>query len=216
MTKSKQSSNKIFGIDRMMLVSIGITLIIGFFLGAQYMKSQKSSRSASNYGNDFRNFTHTTPTDLSFSSFQLKIPSDISLIVNGVEITDADYFDTSDSLFLTIKKGRSEMEIVSAAIGGGGCLYPQDPETEGPYGRYGEYKTLRSDEGDWRRSLSLTDSTKFGEEREVYTVCSGRNEDEIFSSTTSIGGISYKIYPGEEENILIFDQIVQSINVLEK
>ncbi len=39
MSKSKKSSNKIFGIDRTVFASVGVALIVGFFLGAQYMKS---------------------------------------------------------------------------------------------------------------------------------------------------------------------------------
>ena len=214
MPKSKKSSTKLFGLDKMTLILLFGAVIIGFFFGAQYMKNQKES-TVTNYESELRSFTHRAPKDLSFSSFRVKYPSDISLFLGEMEITNTDYIDNSDNLFLFFKKGRSEMEIVSVAMGGGGCLYSQNPDQEGPYSRYGEYDTLRSDKGYWRRSLSLTDHTKFGEDRERYTVCSARSEDEIFSSTTPVGGISYKIYPGEENNIVIFDQIVQNIEVLE-
>ncbi len=107
------------------------------------------------------------------------------------------------------------MEIVSAAMGGGGCLYPDDPDQEGPSARYGEYETIRTDVGSWRRSLSLS-PTSPDDNRTIYTICSDLNEAGIFSSTTQVGGIIYKIKQGEESYIPGFDEIIRSIEIIKK
>jgi len=39
MAKTNSSSIKLLGMDRMIMISVGVALIVGFFLGAQYMKN---------------------------------------------------------------------------------------------------------------------------------------------------------------------------------
>lgn len=200
----------------MMLIFVGVALIIGFFLGAQYMNSDGSDVSNDdNLGSKKNIFTHTVHGDISFESFQLEYPSDMILFVNNNQISNPNYLDESANLFFRLDKGGSSMEIVSAAMGGGGCLYPGDPDQEGPFGRYGEYETLREDAGYWRRSLSLTPSST-DENPTIYTICSNVDEMGLFSTTTPVGGIGYDIKPGEERYISDFDEIVRNIKIIKK
>jgi hypothetical protein len=47
-------------------------------------------------------------------------------------------------------------------------------------------------------------------------MCSNSDEAGIFSSTTQVGGIIYKIKPGEENYISDFDEIVRDIEITQK
>jgi len=87
----------------------------------------------------------------------------MKLYLSDQEVTDPEYTDSSDNLFLRLDKGDSSIEIVSAAM-----------------------------------------------------VCFNRDETSLFSSTTPIGGIVYKIAEGEEQYISKFDEIVKNIKVLKK
>lgn len=200
----------------MILALLVLALFVGFFFGSQYMKSMKYDDAInSTGGREMRIFSHTAPAEMSFESFQLEYPSNMTSFVSNNQITNQNHLDKSENLFFRLEKGSSSMEIVSAAMGGGGCLYPGDPDQEGPYGRYGEYKTLRTDVGYWRRSLSLSQSTP-DEKRTKYTICSNIDESGLFSTTTLVGGIVYKISPGEEDYISDFDEVVKSIKIIEK
>lgn len=65
----------------------------------------------------------------------------------------------------------------------------------------------------WRRSLSLGKPYP-GENRAIYTVCTNTDEVSTFASLTPVGGISYRIQPGEENLIEEFDEIVRNIKVI--
>lgn len=190
--------------------------MIGFLLGVQYMKGKEiSSEDPNTAASKMNQFSHTAPQSLSFDSFKLRYPTDMILFVNNNQINDPNYADNSESLFLRLDKGSSSMEIVSAPMGGGGCLYPNDPDQAGPLARYDEYETIRTDVGYWRRSLSFS-PTSPDENRSIFTICSNSDEVGVFSSTTRVGGIIYKIKPGEESYISDFDEIVRGIEIIQK
>lgn len=107
----------------------------------------------------------------------------------------------------TLTKGDYKISIAQFLGGVGSCLFPEDPDKEGMYGRYGDYIEMKVVNRTVRRAKSLV-------VQNAYTFCEKRNGDYV--ATTSVGGISYKVPLDESEEILNkMDSIVKSIQPIE-
>lgn len=163
----------------------------------------------------FNKITHIAPENLSFDSFELLYPSLWELKIGDVTINEDNFIDKEKNLFLYLFKDNSLMKINSSAFGRGGCLFPGEPDKDF-FGRFGEYKDIRVDEeGIWRRAESLNEKNAEDQVYTIYVICHRKIGRDYFDSSTPVGGIKYKIYPGEEELIDKFDQIVKDIKILQ-
>lgn len=85
---------------------------------------------------------------LSFPKFELTIPADW---VNTKEVLGP------DAEKIVLKKGKYEVSILEGGFGGAACLYPGDPDVEGPSGRYEQFVEITTKSNDLlRRSWSGT------------------------------------------------------------
>jgi len=93
--------------------------------------------------------------------------------------------ETDDSGFsiLNLTKGSVSLKITQGAGDAGGCLFPEDPEKEGMYSKYGNYREILNDYIVWRWAPRL-DNTQVQD----YSVCALTSNG--FVSSTSIGYIS--------------------------
>jgi hypothetical protein len=85
---------------------------------------------------------------LSFPKYELTIPADW---VNTREVPGP------DAEKIVLKKGKYEVSILEGGFGGAACLYPGDPDLEGPSGRYEQFVEITTKSNDLlRRSWSGT------------------------------------------------------------
>ena len=83
---------------------------------------------------------------LSFPKYELTVPSDweVKKEVPG-----------PDSERITLKKGEYELAILEGGFGGAACLYPGDPDSEGPSAHYETFVEIKTKSNDLlRRSLT--------------------------------------------------------------
>ena len=113
---------------------------------------------------------------LSFPKYQLTVPTDWQ---NTREAQGAD----DERIILT--KGAYKITILQGGFGGGACLYPGDPDMEGPSGRYEMFKEITSKSGDmFRRSWDGDEMTANG-----FGVC--HKSQYGWGSPTGYGSISF-------------------------
>jgi len=95
---------------------------------------------------------------LSFPKYQLTVPTDW---INTRQAQGAD----NEKIILT--KGTWQISILQGGFGGAICLYPGDPDSEGPSARYDAYKEITTLSGDLlRRSWTGEELTATG-----YGIC---------------------------------------------
>lgn len=105
---------------------------------------------------------------------------------------------------LTLSRDGYEIIIYQAATGGAVCLYPEDPDFEGPSSRYADYTVIGTKEGRIFRRGGESGGTG-------YTLCS-RQKDGSFIQPTFFGHISYKVPVATDPSILVeMDVIIGSI-----
>jgi hypothetical protein len=137
----------------------------------------------------------------SLSGFKLKYPADWSL-----DETENENFY---SLLLTVDN--VSFKVDQANIGGGGCLYPGDPDRDGPYTRVGEYLELVFNNGTiWRLGPETHNNDP---ENEPITVCQRRSGEDEFSSITSIGATGI-VFSGTADQVIL-EEIVQILSTIE-
>ena len=113
---------------------------------------------------------------LSFPKYQLTVPTDWQ---NTREAQGAD----DERIILT--KGAYQITILQGGFGGAACLYPGDPDMEGPSGRYEMFKEITSKSGDmFRRSWDGDEMTANG-----FGIC--HKSQYGWGSPTGYGSISF-------------------------
>lgn len=119
--------------------------------------------------------------------------------------------DTSSPAYekLTLSKGAYLLTIMQGATGGAMCLYPGDPDFEGPSSRFTKFVDLTTKDG---RNLrrSGTDEPPVGG-KTGFTVCMGNSEG-AYNQPTVFGHMSYSLPTGYDNAILFeMDAIVSSL-----
>lgn len=163
--------------------------------------SVDSTDSASQQPNQVKKYTHKKIDSLPFEGFTIEYPSHWTLNLNE---------STNKMLFFSlISQNGSTLKITQAPMGGGGCLFSNDADREGPYGRYGEYVVFKPNPTtEWRRAEYLGE---IPEMRKTYSVC--EKQSESFASLTKIGGIEYLFPLFDEETLSEMDKILSSITI---
>ncbi|OGM08322.1 hypothetical protein A2Z67_01480 [Candidatus Woesebacteria bacterium RBG_13_36_22] len=98
---------------------------------------------------------------LSFPKYRLSLPSDW---------TDNLEKMGPDAEKLIVKKGSYSISITQGGFGGAACLFPGDPDIEGPSGRYDTFTDLQDKSGDILRRVgksqgggfSICEKTQYG------------------------------------------------------
>jgi len=122
----------------------------------------------------------------------------------SIEWNETSEAQTSADETLILKKGGYEISIFQAATGGAVCLYPGDPDFEGPSSRYGIFKDLQTND-----NLALRRSGDAGDTN--YTVCQ-KNSEGDYGAPTSYGHISLKLPAGFDPKTLTeIDEILSSL-----
>lgn len=137
---------------------------------------------------------------LSFDQYTLEIPEDWSSKKEG---TDPAYEK------LTMFKGENEISIMQGATGGALCLYPNDPDFEGPSGRFTKFVELTTEDGRLLRRSSTDDPPYKG--KIGFTICQ-KNSDGTFGQPSQYGHISYSLPAGFDNTVLLeIDAIISSL-----
>lgn len=104
-----------------------------------------------------------------------------------------------------LSKSGTRLKIYQGIGESGGCLYPNDIDKEGMYGKYNEFKEFNKHGVIWRRAeLKLSPHE--------YVVCQKTSSGE-FAAWTDIGSIS--LLNSENQDILDeFDQILEKIEII--
>lgn len=91
---------------------------------------------------------------LSFPKYQMTVPS-------GWQDTRESQGADDEKIILT--KGSYQISITQGGFGGAVCLFPGDPDIEGPSARYDSYKEITTNSGDlFRRSWTGNELTSQG------------------------------------------------------
>lgn len=132
---------------------------------------------------------------LSFVPYQVKTPMD------WVEERES---QTPADEKLILKKGDYQISIFQAATGGVVCLYPGDPDFEGPSSRYESFFELQTRDGFLLRRSGNKNGTG-------YSVCQ-KNSEGDFGAPTSYGHISLSLPINFDQNKLTeIDSIITSL-----
>lgn len=143
-----------------------------------------------------------------FSRFEIGYPASWELTINQ----DLNYEPPKKlgMLFLKLKKEGVTIEINQAAMGGEGCLYPGEPDREGPFVRFGNFTQMVLSDGTiLRRSRSLTDSCG----GVCYSIC--QKSKTGFQKPTKIGAITFILSHEDEALAKELDQILKRIKILD-
>src|SRR3989304_49422 len=76
---------------------------------------------------------------LSFPKYTITVPTDW---------TQSKEIPGPDSEKITVQKGEYSISITEGGFGGAVCLYPGDPDSEGPSARYTSYIEINTNAGD--------------------------------------------------------------------
>jgi len=91
---------------------------------------------------------------LSFPKYQMTVPS-------GWQDTRESQGEDNEKIILT--KGSYQISITQGGFGGAVCLFPGDPDIDGPSARYDSYKEITTNSGDlFRRSWTGNELTSQG------------------------------------------------------
>jgi hypothetical protein len=103
---------------------------------------------------------------------------------------------------VTLTKEGYELSILEGGFGGAACLYPGDPDVEGPSARYTSYVEITAKSGDLFRRGTTTSG--------AYGIC--QKTQYGWEAPTLFGAISFKTpTPASPEIILEMDKIIASI-----
>ena len=137
---------------------------------------------------------------LSFDLYTIKVP--VEWVVTK---------DTSTPAYekLTITKGAYQLTIMQGATGGAMCLYPGDPDFEGPSSRYTKFVELKTQDGRAVRRSGTDDPPYQG--KVGFTVCQ-ENVEGDFGQPTNYGHVGYSLPTGFDNEILLeMDAMVTSL-----
>lgn len=136
---------------------------------------------------------------LAFDQYTLEIPEDWSSKKEG---TDPAYEK------LILFKGANEISIMQGATGGALCLYPGDPDFEGPSSRFTKFVELTTKDGRLLRRSSTDDPPFKG--KTGFTICQ-KNQDGAFGQPSQYGHTSYSLPAGFDNSTLSeMDAIISS------
>lgn len=124
----------------------------------------------------------------SFSQYIIEIPEGWNEKHEVTDITDK----------LTVTQGKYSLSIYQAPMGGGGCLYPGDPDSQMAQ-RFTDFGGIDGNSGNFRRSWNKT-GNPVG--MISYTYCQ-RGDDGSFGNPTSFGAISATSPDPSEKDIII-------------
>jgi len=191
------------------LSTISVILLLIVVGGAAFYFGQTSIRSSSVLPtptltqNSANNQTPTSATVtttktipaggvLTYAAYTIDIPSDWTYTKN----------DGKDIDTLIIMKGDYRMQILQGGMGGAPCLYPGDPDVEGPSSRFTNFVEIMNPNGYLlRRGESLPQS--------AIGVCEKQKFG--WEEPTSFGAISYLV-PGRDSAVIqIMDAMVASL-----
>lgn len=127
-----------------------------------------------------------------FKGFTLRYPSTWKL--------ETQRQDDPAVLQLTLERNGSIISILQGPGSGASCLYPGDPDREGMFARYGEYKEMVKESNVvWRVALPENYNSS---RKSTYTVCQKEPERDIFAGVTSIGFFTISISSDNEPQVL--------------
>lgn len=135
--------------------------------------------------------------------YSLRYPEDwiISREHKDLEGEARQAYDTT-----TLTKGDYKISISQFLGGVGSCLFPEDPDKEGMYGRYGDYVEMEV-------AGKIVRRTKKQGFQDSYYFCEKKNGEYV--GITSVGVIGYKVPLDESEEMLReMDSIVKSIQLI--
>jgi len=132
---------------------------------------------------------------LSFSLYSIEVPMDW-------KVTQQHEDEPSPMDTLTITKGTYSIKIFQAATGGAMCLYPGDPDFEGPSSRFTTFVPITTKDGTILRRGSTTGGG--------FTLCQQGTEN--YGQPTSYGHISYKTpVPADDAILKEMDGLIASL-----
>lgn len=170
------------------IVFLAVTVYYrGFPVFPSYNKSEISTQSGIPVSSTETFDTQPTPTPsgkvlvkaggvLVFNAYLLELPSDWTYSKEGQPTGDVQM----DRLTLT--KGGIKITLYQAATGGAQCLYPGDPDVEGPNSRFASFVGITTQSGELLRRGTSEGSTGF-------TVCEKQGTNS-YGQPTSFGHIS--------------------------
>ena len=139
---------------------------------------------------------------LSFTKYQITVPS---LWTNTHKTTNEGTW--TDTLTLTNAKIAGTVKIFQGATGGAVCLYPGDPDFEGPSSRYDKFVELKTADGvvlrrSWTQTQGGTDQS--------YTICQ-KASDGSWGQPTVFGHMSVKILSTDPNPLPDIDAMIASL-----
>ncbi len=137
---------------------------------------------------------------LSFSLYSIEVPNDW-------KVTQQHEDEPSPMDTLTLRRGTYSIKIYQAATGGAMCLYPGDPDFEGPSSRYDIFVPITTKDGTiLRRGGTTGGSATTG----GFTLCQKGTEN--YGQPTGYGHISYATpVPTDETFLKEMDAIISSL-----
>lgn len=134
---------------------------------------------------------------LVFKSYSLELPTGWDMVKEGAPSGDIQL----DKLTLT--NGLYKITIYQAATGGAPCLYPTDPDQDGPSSRFTKFTEFITQSGELMRKSS--------NDAKGFTICEKQGVNG-FGAPTSFGHISISLPSTLESNIMVeIDGILASI-----
>jgi hypothetical protein len=197
-----------------LIITITASIALGaYFLGKNTGKDVEKETTSAVSPTPLSSVTPTKPpkkvveggvdesAGLLFLRYSLEIPTDW--------MEKRENFTASDEkIFLS--KDEYQISIFQAATGGAICLYPDDPDMEGPHSRYTSFVNLTTQDGiKVRRSGTDTvgNDGKIG-----YTICQITDEGD-FNLPTVYGHISFSLPANyNEETLGEMDKAISSLN----
>lgn len=119
--------------------------------------------------------------------------------------------DTSGYAYekLTISKGQNQLTIMQGATGGALCLYPGDPDFEGPSSRFTKFVELKTKDGRILRRSSTDDPPYQG--KVGFTVCMKTDQGD-YNQPTMYGHTGYSLPANFDNQVLLeLDAMVASL-----
>ena len=125
-------------------------------------------------------------------------------VMTGADWASKKEYQTAMDEKLTLTKDGYSITIFQAATGGALCLYPGDPEFEGPSSKYAVFTNLTTKDGKILRRSGDVNGTAF-------TVCQ-KAADNSYQQPTTYGHISIKMPNTWTQEVLIeIDSIISSL-----